>query len=67
MPLGRRPAASVSMSVIARAVRAAPIVTGVRARSTPVGAAISSTVPQAWHSPQRPTHLAAVQPHSVQR
>lgn len=29
--------------------------------------AASSTVPQVWHSPQRPTHLAVVQPHSVQR
>ena len=28
---------------------------------------VSSTVPQAWHSPQRPTHLAVVQPHSAQR
>ena len=32
-----------------------------------LGAAISSTVPHAWHSPQRPTHLVAVQPHSTQR
>jgi hypothetical protein len=27
----------------------------------------SSTVPQAWHSPQRPTHLPVSHPHSVQR
>ena len=32
-----------------------------------VGAAASATEPQAWHSPQRPTHLAVSQPHSVQR
>ena len=32
-----------------------------------VGAAASATEPHAWHSPQRPTHLAASQPHSVQR
>ena len=31
------------------------------------GALISSTVPHAWHSPQRPTHLFALHPHSVQR
>ena len=31
------------------------------------GAPYSSTVPQAWHSGQRPSHLAVVQPHSVQR
>ena len=27
----------------------------------------SATVPQAWHSPHRPTHFALVQPHSLQR
>ena len=26
----------------------------------------TSTVPHAWHSPQRPTHLLVVQPHSAQ-
>ena len=31
------------------------------------GAAISSTVPHAWLSPQRPTHFVALQPHSTQR
>ena len=30
-------------------------------------APISLTVPQAWHSPHRPTHLIVVQPHSEQR
>jgi hypothetical protein len=25
------------------------------------------TVPQAWHSPHRPLHLADCQPHSVHR
>src|ERR1700685_3277505 len=29
--------------------------------------AASATVPQAWHSPHRPTHLGACQPHSLQR
>ena len=29
--------------------------------------AASWTVPQAWHSPHRPAHLADCQPHSVQR
>ena len=29
------------------------------------GADPSVTLPHAWHSPQRPTHLAVVQPHSV--
>src|SRR5699024_2515156 len=27
----------------------------------------SSTVPHAWHWPQRPTHFPVVQPHSLQR
>ena len=31
------------------------------------GAAVSATDPQAWHSPHRPTHLAASHPHSEQR
>jgi hypothetical protein len=26
-----------------------------------------ATLPQAWHSPQRPTHRGVVQPHSEQR
>ena len=37
------------------------------AAAADVGAAASATEPQAWHSPQRPTHLAASQPHSEQR
>ncbi len=44
----------------------AGVVTGL-AEARMVGAAASATEPQAWHSPQRPTHLAASQPHSVQR
>lgn len=31
------------------------------------GVPYSSTVPHAWHSGQRPSHLAVCQPHSVQR
>jgi hypothetical protein len=30
------------------------------------GAPASTTLPQVWHSPQRPTHRGVVQPHSVQ-
>ena len=29
--------------------------------------AASATLPHAWHSPQRPTHLPVSQPHSEQR
>ena len=35
----------------------------VRAGASPT----SATLPHAWHSPQRPTHLSAVHPHSEQR
>ncbi|GAA4115635.1 hypothetical protein GCM10022415_12200 [Knoellia locipacati] len=35
----------------------------VRAETAPT----SVTDPQAWHSPQRPTHLTVVHPHSVHR
>src|ERR1700759_4957102 len=31
------------------------------------GTDASSTVPQAWPSPHRPTHFAVCQPHSVHR
>jgi hypothetical protein len=30
------------------------------------GAAFSTTLPQVWHSPQRPTQRLDLQPHSVQ-
>jgi hypothetical protein len=30
------------------------------------GAACSTTLPQVWHSPQRPTQRLDLQPHSVQ-
>jgi hypothetical protein len=33
----------------------------------PTAAAASATLPQAWHSPQRPTHFAVSHPHSAQR
>jgi len=33
----------------------------------PTGVPTSATLPQAWHSPHRPTHLAASQPHSEHR
>ncbi len=47
-------------------MRTAGVLTGPTA-VRPLGAAASATLPQAWHSPQRPTHLAVVQPHSEQR
>jgi hypothetical protein len=36
-------------------------------RGPAVAGPSSVTEPHAWHSPHRPTHLAVVQPHSVQR
>src|SRR5690606_12451321 len=41
----------------------APGLTAVVAGRAPT----SSTVPHAWHSPHRPTHLTVVQPHSAHR
>ena len=32
-----------------------------------VTAPTSDTLPQAWHSPHRPTHFTACHPHSEQR
>src|SRR5690348_15417253 len=48
------------MGTAGRSTRAALVVRTVTAPS-------SLTLPQAWHSPQRPTHLTVVQPHSEQR
>ncbi|GAA1448556.1 hypothetical protein GCM10009602_40170 [Nocardiopsis tropica] len=42
-------------------------VTGAAATDVAAGAPASSTVPQAWHSPQRPTHLRVLHPHSAHR
>ena len=44
----------------------AGLVTGAAAARV-AGAAASATEPHAWHSPQRPTHLAVSHPHSLQR
>ncbi|GAB2735503.1 hypothetical protein GCM10027273_12810 [Nocardioides pakistanensis] len=33
----------------------------------PTGAPASATLPQAWHSPHRPTHFAVSHPHSEHR
>ena len=43
------------------------VVTGPACARTLVTTPTSATEPQAWHSPQRPTHLPVSQPHSVQR
>ena len=44
------------------------MVTGLAVVRVVVGAAAASTTePHAWHSPQRPTHFAVSQPHSLQR
>jgi hypothetical protein len=57
--------ASTSISVMG----CAGAVTGPAAVRPGLAAAdrASSTVPQDWHSPQRPTHLPVSQPHSAQR
>jgi hypothetical protein len=62
-PVDQVRADSVSISPIGLAGFAT-----LRAFVTPaVGGPTSCTVPQAWHSLHRPTHLAADQPHSTQR
>src|SRR5438094_717276 len=62
MPVARALASSSATSPIGRAA----VLTG-RACVIPTGCAASSRVPQALHSPHRPTHLTVVQPHSAQR
>ncbi|CAB4535794.1 unannotated protein [freshwater metagenome] len=62
-PVGRAWAADRSTSPIGVALA----VTFPATSDNFLGAAISSTTPHAWHSPQRPTHFWDVQPHSVQR
>src|SRR4051794_2327335 len=60
-PVGRNAAVVASTSAIRRAGSTTVVAAVVRATAVPV----SSTVPHAWHSPQRPTHLTVVQPHSA--
>ncbi len=62
-PVGLACAAERSTSPIGNAL----VVTFPGTSESFFGAAISSTAPHAWHSPQRPTHFCDVQPHSVQR
>jgi len=81
MPVGRAVASVASTWPIGTAaVLTKPVVDG-RAPARPAprwetariparasrGIPASWTVPQAWHSPHRPLHLADCQPHSVQR
>ena len=61
-PLVRKAEASTATSPIGTA----GAVTGAAAARS-VGAAVSATDPQDWHSPQRPTHLPVSHPHSEQR
>ena len=60
-PLVRDRESSISTSPMGRA----GAVTG-PAWTRLFGADFSTTVPQAWHSPHRPTHLPVSQPHSLQ-
>ena len=60
---GRAAACTSTSPIGSAAALTGPAATAARARRRPT----SATVPQAWHSGQRPTHLAAVCPHSVQR
>src|SRR5690606_18079134 len=62
-PVARARAASTSTSPMGTA--GDPIGARAAVRGPAVGV-FSATVPHAWHSPQRPTHLADVHPHSAQ-
>ena len=48
-------------------MRLAAVVTGPADVVRTAGVDVSATVPQAWHSPHRPTHFVLAQPHSPQR
>ena len=67
MPLLTAWVVAGSTSAIGTAARATIGAAAVRSVGLPAAAPTSSTVPQAWHSPQRPTQRTAVQPHSAQR
>ena len=61
--MGTALAASTPTSPIGRA----GLLTGPGAVVRTTGADMSVTVPQAWHSPHRPTHFVVAHPHSAQR
>src|SRR3954469_7813765 len=62
-PVARACASSTSTSAIGVAAALTGPAVVVRTGTSPT----SSTVPQAWHSPHRPTHLEVTQPHPPQR
>jgi hypothetical protein len=67
MPVGRARAAVASTRAIGTAAaRGVPARSGTRgaAGSTAASGATSTTLPQAWHSPQRPAHFRGRHPHS---
>jgi hypothetical protein len=61
--VGRARAASTSTSPIG----SAGAVTGPADTVRSSGGPASPTLPHAWHSGHRPTHLASCRPHSAQR
>jgi hypothetical protein len=67
MPVAQWLAASVEISVMGCAMRVSLSFAAFTVRAMPSFSALDTTVPHAWHSPQRPTHLTLCQPHSVQR
>ncbi len=65
MPLGQCEIDAVATPVMGRAARSASTLVVVTRFSMPLFCPASTTVPHCWHSPQRPTHFAVCQPHSV--
>ncbi len=53
-------------SIVTWLIGTAGVTTGAACVRPVRAGAATSTVPQAWHSPQRPTHLLVVQPQSAQ-
>jgi hypothetical protein len=69
-PVGRTAAARESTSVMGTAGAPATTMTCAMLRTPGPSrprAGVSSTVPHAWHPPQRPDHFVVRQPHSAQR
>ena len=62
-PVGRATARRASTSPIGTAGRSTALAAVVRTVTAPT----SDTLPHAWHSPHRPTHFTACQPHSEHR
>jgi hypothetical protein len=67
MPLGQCATLSALICVIGRAARESLTRAGLTCGVAGAWSIASRTVPQLWHSAQRPAHFGVLQPHSVHR